>query len=45
MVQAMLADEVPSGYLLLPVSVTAVRRRGQLWELTLELKERVDAEP
>jgi hypothetical protein len=44
MVQAMLADEIPSGYLLLPVSLTAVRRRGQLWELTLELKERVDAE-
>lgn len=44
-VQALLADEVPSGYLLLPVSLTAVRRRGSFWELTLELKERLDAEP
>jgi hypothetical protein len=44
-VQGLLADEVPSGYLLLPISLTAVRRRGPLWEVTLELKERVDAEP
>jgi hypothetical protein len=41
--QEMLAEEVPSGYLLLPVSLSRVRRRGAAWELTLELRERGDA--
>jgi hypothetical protein len=42
-VQEMLAEEVPSGYLLLPVSLSRVRRSGALWELILELRERGDA--
>lgn len=42
-VQEMLAEEVPSGYLLLPVSLSRVRRRGHEWELILELRARGDA--
>jgi hypothetical protein len=42
-VQEMFAEELPSGYLLLPVSLSRVRRRGAIWELTLELRERGDA--
>jgi hypothetical protein len=42
-VQELFAEEVPAGYLLLPVTLTRVQRKGRDWELTLELKEAAGA--
>lgn len=42
-VQEILAEEIPRGYLLLPVSLSRIQRRGNAWELTLELREADDA--
>jgi hypothetical protein len=37
--QQLLAEETPSGYLLLPVTITRIVRKGGEWEVTLQLKE------
>jgi hypothetical protein len=39
--QAILAEELESSYLLLPPALTRVEREGAIWKVTLELKETI----
>lgn len=38
-IQAFLAEEMEVDYLLLPISITSVKRNGAEWRITLEVKE------